>query len=74
MSDAFRQFARNGRWGTCGACPRDGRGDAYPEYCQFTNRYDHQIDVKSLGEQFENDLREHKKRAEVRRAQEDAEL
>lgn len=74
MADHFRQFARNGRCGTCAACPRDGRGDAYPEYCKFTNRYDHQLDAKGLAEQFEIDLREHKKRAEDRQAQEDAEL
>lgn len=36
-------IARNGRWGTCGACPRDMLGKVFPERCQFTDRYDHNI-------------------------------
>lgn len=35
--------ARNGRWGTCVCCPRDDEGSAYPERCEFTARYDHNI-------------------------------
>lgn len=35
--------ARNGRWGTCGGCPRDAEGRAYPERCEFTGRYDHNL-------------------------------
>jgi protein gp37 len=34
---------RNGRWGTCGDCPRDGEGNVYPERCKYTSRYDHQL-------------------------------
>lgn len=67
MADAFRQFARNGRCGTCRDCPRDGRADAFPEYCKHTNRPDHQLGASSLAEQFEGDLREAKKRAKEER-------
>jgi protein gp37 len=34
---------RNGVWGTCSGCPRDGSGMPYPERCQFWERYDHRI-------------------------------
>lgn len=53
-ADAFRQFSRNGRWGTCVACPRDTRGDAYPEFCAFTERYDHLLNAQSLAENFDS--------------------
>lgn len=33
---------RNGRWGTCAACPRV-EGAVFPERCEFTGRYDHQL-------------------------------
>ena len=33
---------RNGRWGTCAACPRV-EGAVFPEQCEFTSRYDHQL-------------------------------
>ena len=56
MADGFRQFARNGRWGTCCDCPVDAAGHAYPEFCVNTNRYDHQLLVTSLAEQFNGDL------------------
>lgn len=58
MADGFRQFARNGRWGTCVDCPRDSAGHGYPEFCRFTARHDHQLTATSLAEQFEIDLRE----------------
>lgn len=48
MKDAFRQFSRNGRWGTCGGCPRDSNGNTYPEFCGLTNRHDHNLDVDAL--------------------------
>lgn len=51
LRDAFRQFSRNGRWGTCVCCPRDSDGNAYPEFCLDTNRYDHNLTVDSLAEQ-----------------------
>ena len=57
MRDRFRQFSRNGRWGTCGACPRDRDGNAYPEACEFTERGDHTLDVDSLAEQFKRSRR-----------------
>ena len=33
---------RNGRWGTCGFCPRRS-GKVYPEECEYTTRGDHQL-------------------------------
>lgn len=52
IMDAFRQFSRNGRWGTCSDCPRDTHGRAYPEACRETSRDDHALDVDALAEQF----------------------
>jgi hypothetical protein len=37
---------RNGRWGTCSACPRRD-GHVYPEECVETKRYDHLLTAKS---------------------------
>jgi hypothetical protein len=51
IKDAFRQFSRNGRWGTCSDCPRDSSGNAYPEFCEWTDRYDHNLDVDALADQ-----------------------
>ena len=48
MKDAFLQFYRNGRWGTCGDCPRDSDGKAYPEFCSSTTRHDHQLNAEGL--------------------------
>jgi hypothetical protein len=47
-ADNFRQFSRNGRWGTCADCPRDSLGAAYPEFCRETSRYDHALNVDQL--------------------------
>jgi len=44
----FLQFSRNGRWGTCGDCPRDSNGIVYPEFCKFTDRYDHNLKLAEL--------------------------
>ncbi len=52
MSDKFAQFARNGRWGTCAACPRDSSGSVYPEFCDEFERSDHQLTLESLTSQF----------------------
>lgn len=52
LSDDFRQMSRNGRWGTCAGCPCDAQGHAYPEFCVFTQRYDHQLDAYALAERF----------------------
>lgn len=50
LRDAFHQFARNFRWGTCGDCPRsDGR--AYPEFCTHTARGDHNLRLHDLTRQ-----------------------
>lgn len=51
-ADNFRQFSRNARWGTCADCPRDSSNNAYPEFCQNTNRYDHNLNVDALAYQF----------------------
>lgn len=52
LRDSFRQFARNGRWGTCGGCPHDEEGRAYPEFCASTDRYDHRLTVEDLAETY----------------------
>lgn len=36
-------LARNGRWGTCGACPRGDDGRVEPERCEYTSRSDHNL-------------------------------
>lgn len=56
LADAFRQFSRNGRWGTCGACPRDSEKHVYPEFCPETDRYDHWLSAQGLADQFERSL------------------
>ena len=52
LIDAFHQFARNGRWGTCGECPRDVNGNAITEACPNTNRHDHQLDINGLAKRY----------------------
>lgn len=47
MGPHFRAFSRNGRWGTCGGCPRSGP-DVYPEFCTDTKRGDHQLTLDGL--------------------------
>jgi hypothetical protein len=42
---------RNGRWGTCSGCPHEQDGK-HPEECDFTQRYDHNIDATSDGKFF----------------------
>lgn len=46
--DSFRQFMRNGVWGTCSSCPRDTNNHAYPEFCANALRSDHTLDAPSL--------------------------
>jgi hypothetical protein len=49
LRDAWRQCSRNFRWGSCGACPRDTDGNAYPEFCLFTHRnFDHHLTMDDL--------------------------
>jgi hypothetical protein len=55
-ADRFWQFSRAGRWGTCVFCPRDPEGNAYPELCKETERYDHQLTGASLIEAYEREL------------------
>ena len=52
-ADDLRQLTRNGRYGTCGGCPRDVFGQAYPEFCASTERIDHQLTLANLAESFE---------------------
>lgn len=58
MGDSFRQFARNGRLGTCGGCPRDSQGNVYPEFCLFTYRDEHLLNATLLAEQFDRRSKE----------------
>lgn len=53
IRDAFRQFARNLRWGTCADCPRTMEGHVLPEFCNYTSRLDHNLSVESLALQFQ---------------------
>lgn len=52
----WRCFTRNGRWGTCVSCPRAFDGEPFPEFCQHTDRYDHQLTLKDLAESHEREL------------------
>lgn len=52
IRDGLQQFYRNGRWGTCGSCPRDSGGKHYPEFCENTNRYDHHLSIDGLANQI----------------------
>lgn len=58
-SDSFRQFSRNGKWGTCCECPRDRENHAYPEYCQHKDRYDHELDVDALSKNWKTYVEHH---------------
>jgi hypothetical protein len=51
--DFLLQFYRNGRWGTCVDCPRDTNGRAYPEFCEYTERYDHKLTLDDLVGHYE---------------------
>lgn len=53
--DAYRQLSRNDRWGTCPKCPRDVDGYAFPEFCEFKDRQDHQRTVEALIERYRSD-------------------
>jgi hypothetical protein len=57
---AFKQFIRNGRWGTCAGCPRDEDGNVYPEFCGYTERYDHQLNIDGLAHYYKAHTREEK--------------
>jgi hypothetical protein len=52
MDDRFRQFMRNGVWGTCVDCPRDNHQHAYPEFCANKQRSDHLLTPDELFEQY----------------------
>jgi hypothetical protein len=48
VKQALTHFARNGRWGTCAACPRDGDGNKLPELCLETNRCGHWLELADI--------------------------
>lgn len=50
--DGFACFMRNGRWGTCGSCPRLTDGTVLPELCPDTERGDHQLTLEGLVDQY----------------------
>lgn len=54
---ALTHFARNGRWGTCVECPRDGDGNQLPELCPETNRGDHWLKLSDIVESHNFDVR-----------------
>jgi hypothetical protein len=54
MGDGFRQFMRNGVWGTCVDCPRDSAEHAYPEFCTNATRDDHLLAPSDLFEHYES--------------------
>lgn len=56
LRSAFADFSRNGRWGTCGACPCDGYGRKLPELCEYTERGDHQLDIDELTRRFKDEV------------------
>jgi hypothetical protein len=55
IADSLRQFARNGRWGTCVECPR-ADGQTFIEFCENTDRYDHQLTWDSLKAQVDREF------------------
>ncbi len=57
LADALRQASRNGKWGTCGGCPRDTHGNAYPEFCECRDRYDHHLTIDQLADAWKRYLK-----------------
>lgn len=56
LRSALVDFSRNGRWGSCGRCPRDGYGRKLPELCAFTDYDDHQLDIDELSRRFKQEV------------------
>lgn len=56
LRDSFRQFSRNEKWGSCGSCPRDSEFNAYPEFCQYYDRYDHQLTIDELQRAYKSSI------------------
>ena len=56
--DGFACFMRNGRWGSCGNCPRLTDGTVLPELCPDTDRSDHQSTLEGLVDQYNRWRRE----------------
>lgn len=57
LSKVFDQMGRNGRWGSCVACP-ESAGKKYPEFCEFTTRHDHRLTIEDLTFTFNVEFRE----------------
>lgn len=55
--DRFRQFLRNGLWGTCPCCPRDNDNGAYPEFCAFADASVHHRTFEELVKEYETELK-----------------
>lgn len=55
FSPRLAQLSRNGRWGTCVACPKAGDGTVLPELCKNTKRYDHRLTMKALAEMWDRE-------------------
>lgn len=53
-ADSWRQFIRNGVWGTCAACPRDSNHHAYPEFCEDAARSDHHLTAAALLQNYQS--------------------
>lgn len=64
----FEMFDRVGRWGTCGCCPRSG-GRAYPEFCEYTTRYDHRLDLAGLVDYYERAIERGRERVRLEHEQ-----
>ena len=58
LKKRFRQFVRNGRWGACASCRQDSDGNHYPEFCEHTNRGDHQYGLEELVELYDKEQAE----------------
>lgn len=53
LREHFRVFARTARWGTCVDCPRTiADQEPFPEWCKFTERYDHNLTLDELVELY----------------------
>jgi hypothetical protein len=56
-SGSFELFARNGRWGDRGGCPRDAASNVHPEFCADTDRHDHQLKAKDLADAYDREYK-----------------
>jgi hypothetical protein len=54
MAQSFKIFSRLGRCGCCAGCPVDVEGNIYPEFCENTEMYDHNLDIDWLASAWKN--------------------